>query len=105
MAWSVSDSASRIEPRAPRDSRRNEPASNAMPSAPSTCCRCAATVSGAIGRRLNCRHRLSTVGNIFSGSVVASTNFRYSGGSSKVFSSALKASLVSWCASSIMKTL
>jgi hypothetical protein len=36
---------------------------------------------------------------------VASTNFRYSGGSSSVFSSALKRSLVSWCASSIMKTL
>jgi hypothetical protein len=54
---------------------------------------------------LNCRQRLNTVGSIFSGSVVASTNFRYSGGSSSVFSSALNASRVNWCASSIMKTL
>jgi hypothetical protein len=54
-----------------------------------------AHVSGAIGRRLNCRQRLSTVGSTFSGSVVASTNFRYSGGSSSVLSMALKASLVS----------
>ncbi len=74
-------------------------------SACSTCCRCSRTTSGAIGRRLNCRQRDSTVGSIFSGSVVASTNFRYSGGSSSVFSSALNDSLVSWCASSIMKTL
>ena len=64
-----------------------------------------AGICGAIGRRLNCRQRLSTVGSIFSRSVVANTNLRYSGGSSSVFSNALKASLVSWCASSIMKTL
>jgi hypothetical protein len=41
----------------------------------------------------------------FCGSVVASTNFRYSGGSSSVFNMALKAVLVSMCTSSIMKTL
>ncbi len=51
----------------------------------------AAPSRGAIGRRLNCRQRDSTVGGTFCGSVVASTNFRYSGGSSSVFSIALNA--------------
>ena len=45
------------------------------------------------------------VGSIFSGSVVASTNLRYSGGSSSVFSIALNAVLESMCTSSTMKTL
>ena len=53
--------------------------------------RCSSTVSGAIGRRLNCRQRDSTVTGTFCGSVVASTNLRYSGGSSSVFSIALNA--------------
>ena len=34
------------------------------------------TVSGAMGRRLNCRQRESTVAGTFCGSVVASTNLR-----------------------------
>ena len=58
-----------------------------------------------MGRRLNCRQRDSTVTGTFCGSVVASTNLRYSGGSSRVFNMALKAVLVSMCTSSIMKTL
>ncbi len=102
MAWSVSDSASRIEPRAARESWRKAPASASMPSACSTVPRWRWTVSGAIGRRLNCRQRLSTVTGTFCGSVVASTNFRYSGGSSSVFSIALKAVVESMCTSSIM---
>jgi len=60
---------------------------------------------GAIGRRLNCKQRDSTVTGTFCGSVVASTNFRYSGGSSSVFNMALKACPVSMCTSSIMNTL
>ena len=62
-------------------------------------------VSGAIGRRLNCRQRDNTVTGTFCGSVVASTNLRYSGGSSSVFNIALKAGPVNICTSSIMKTL
>ena len=58
-----------------------------------------------MGRRLNCRQRDSTVTGTFCGSVVANTNLRYSGGSSRVFNIALKAVLVSMCTSSIMKTL
>jgi hypothetical protein len=68
----------------------------------STWPRCSCTVCGAIGRRLNCRQRDSTVGGTFCGSVVASTNFRYSGGSSSVFSIALNAVFDSMCTSSIM---
>ena len=105
MAWSVSESASRMEPRAARASRRSEATSAGTDSACSTCCRCEATVSGAMGRRLNCRQRDSTVTGTFCGSVVASTNLRYSGGSSSVFNMALNAVLVSMCTSSIMKTL
>ncbi len=94
-----------MEPRAERANKRNASGSAGTFSAASTRVRCSNTVSGAIGRKLNCRQRLSTVTGTFCGSVVASTNFRYSGGSSNVFSMALKAVLVSMCTSSIMKTL
>ena len=47
-----------------------------------------------MGRRLNCKQRDNTVTGTFCGSVVASTNFRYAGGSSNVFNIALKAVLV-----------
>jgi len=73
-----------------------------MLSVASTPARCSSIVCGASGRRLNCRQRESTVGGTFCGSVVASTNFRYSGGSSSVFSIALKAWFESMCTSSIM---
>ncbi len=102
MAWSVSDSASRIEPCAARASRRSAPGSASIDSAPSTRARCCCTTGGAIGRRLNCRQRDNTVGGTFCGSVVASTNFRYSGGSSSVFNIALNAWFDSMCTSSIM---
>ena len=42
---------------------------------------------------------------IFLISVVANINFRYSGGSSRVFNKALKACLLSMCTSSIIKIL
>ena len=51
-------------------------------------------VSGGMGLKLNCRHRERTVTGTFCGSVVANTNFKYSGGSSRVFNIALKAVLV-----------
>ncbi len=57
---------------------------------------------GGICFRLNCKQRDSTVTGIFCGSVVARMNLTCSGGSSSVFSIALKAWLVSMCTSSIM---
>ena len=62
-------------------------------------------VSGGIGRKLNCKQRDKTVTGTLCGSVVANTNFKYSGGSSSVLSMALNAVLLSMCTSSIMKTL
>jgi hypothetical protein len=53
--------------------------------------RCSTMAAGGICLRLNCRQRDSTVTGIFCGSVVARTNLRCSGGSSSVFSMALKA--------------
>ncbi|SKU09946.1 Uncharacterised protein [Mycobacteroides abscessus subsp. abscessus] len=43
------------------------------------------------------------VGSTFSGSVVAKTKIRCSGGSSTILSSALKPAVVTMCASSMMK--
>ena len=56
-------------------------------------------------RKLNCWQREAMVDGILWDSVVHRMNTTHSGGSSSVFSSALKASLVIWCASSTMKTL
>jgi len=91
--------------RAARAIRRSASGSAGTVSVCSTRVRCSRTVSGAMGLRLNCRQRESTVTGTFCGSVVASTNLRYSGGSSSVFSIALNAWPVSMCTSSIMKTL
>ena len=52
---------------------------------------CARICGGGICFRLNCRQRDSTVTGIFCGSVVARMNFTCAGGSSSVFSIALKA--------------
>ena len=51
------------------------------------------------------KQRLAMVAGILCASVVQSTNTAHGGGSSIVFRSALKASLVIWCASSMMKIL
>ena len=56
-------------------------------------------------RKLNCWQRDAMVEGILCVSVVHRMNTTHSGGSSSVLSSALKASLVIWCASSTMKTL
>ena len=58
--------------------------------------------AGVMLRSVNCKQRDSTVTGTFCGSVVARMNFTYSGGSSRVFSMALKAVLESMCTSSIM---
>ena len=58
-----------------------------------------------MGLKLNCKQRESTVTGTFCGSVVAKTNFKYSGGSSSVLSMALNAVPESMCTSSIMNTL
>jgi len=56
-------------------------------------------------RKLKCWQREAMVAGILCASVVQSTKTTHGGGSSMVFSSALKASLVIWCASSMMNTL
>ena len=55
--------------------------------------------------RLNFRQRDSTVMGSFCGSVVASRNFTWGGGSSSVFSNALKLFSENMCTSSIRYTL
>ena len=62
-------------------------------------------VAKSTDRKLNCWQREAMVAGILCDSVVHRTNTTHSGGSSSVFSSALKASLVIWWASSMMKTL
>ena len=55
-----------------------------------------------MGRKSKRCTRDSTVAGMSRGSVVASTNTTWAGGSSSVFSSALNAASVSWCTSSMM---
>ncbi|EXI76095.1 MAG: hypothetical protein AW07_00609 [Candidatus Accumulibacter sp. SK-11] len=77
-------------------------AGSALIASTSRICRRWLAISGCvICLRLNCRQRESTVTGIFCGSVVARMNFTCSGGSSRVFSMALKAELESMCTSSI----
>ncbi|MNN77572.1 hypothetical protein D3C81_1940470 [compost metagenome] len=102
MAWSVRDSASRMEPWAPWASRRKAGCSKVMPSCPRILSRWLMMWPGGICLRLNCRQRDSTVTGIFCGSVVARMNLTCSGGSSRVFSMELNAWFVSMCTSSII---
>ena len=62
--------------------------------------------SSSTGSRWNCRcwTRLRMVSATFCGSVVASTNTTWSGGSSRVFSNAASAAFESMCTSSRMNT-
>ena len=105
IAWSSSDSASRMLPAAERASRLSAAGSALIASTSRMCLRCAAISDGVICLRLNCRQRESTVTGIFCGSVVARMNLTCSGGSSRVFSMALKAELESMCTSSMTYTL
>ena len=101
MAWSRSDNASRIEPRADFAISARPSASDGMPSASRIVVSRSAMMAGGSGFRLNCRQRDSTVTGIFCGSVVASTNLTCSGGSSSVFNIELNAGFESMCTSSI----
>ena len=79
--------------------------SKAMPSAPRMCWSRDAISAAGRRFRLNCRQRDSTVTGSFCGSVVASRNLTCGGGSSSVFSRALKECVDSMCTSSIRYTL
>ncbi len=105
MAWSVRLMASRMEPSAARPSSHRALSSKGTDSASSTLARCSTMRSGGMCLRVNCRQRDSTVGGSFCGSVVASRNFTWGGGSSRVLSSALKLLVESMCTSSIRYTL
>ena len=69
---------------------RSAAGSKATPSACRMCCSRPAISGDGSRFRLNCRQRDSTVTGSFCGSVVASRNLTCGGGSSSVFSSALK---------------
>ncbi len=66
---------------------------------------CSAICPTGMRFRLNCRQRDNTVAGNFCGSVVASRNFIWGGGSSSVFNSALKECVESMCTSSMRYTL
>ena len=102
--WSSADSMSRAEPAPARTTYSiasgvtSSPASSTMYSA-------SLRSSSAESRwTSNCCVRLRMVGSTFSGSVVASTNTTWSGGSSSVFSSVLDAAVDSMWTSSRMYT-
>ena len=75
----------------------------AMPSARQISARRSETVASAMRRRSWRWQRESTVNGIFSGFVVAKMKRLRGGGSSRVFSSALKAAVESMWTSSMMK--
>src|SRR5438270_1237759 len=96
---------SRIEPRASRASSARLCGSTLTFSWSTIIAGLAAIGPVSIRRKSNRWQRDATVNGILCGSVVASTNTTCAGGSSSVFSKALKASVVSMCASSMMYTL
>ena len=99
---SSSESASRSEPSAPRTITGSAAGSNGIFSSRRMRSRVSVSASGAIGRKSKRCTRESTVAGMSRGSVVASTKTTWPGGSSSVFSSALKAASVSWWTSSMM---
>ncbi len=101
-SWSASESASRMPPRALRASAALTPGSARTPSIPNTASRRASIVPSESGTRRSTWQRETTVSITFSSSVVAKRNLTCGGGSSSVFSSALKAGFESMCTSSTM---
>ncbi len=91
MAWSSSDSESRIEPAPARAMTASASGAASIPSFAHTSARCAAISSTVYSVNSKCWVRDRMVGATFSGSVVASTNTTCSGASSSVFSSAASA--------------
>ena len=99
---SRSDWLSRILPAARRAMSLSASADTSAPSASTICASLRAIDGVSTVVKSNRWHRERIVIGSFSGSVVQSTNFTCAGGSSSVLSSALKASRVSMCTSSMM---
>ena len=78
-------------PRAARATTPNVPSSTWSPSFSQTVSRWPMMSASEIRRKSNRWHRLLTVSGSFCGSVVEKMNVTWDGGSSRVFSSALKA--------------
>ncbi len=76
--------------------------SASIPSASAIRSSCSTILGRGIGRKSNRWHRDTMVAGILWASVVASTKYAWSGGSSKVFRRALKAGAVSMWTSSMM---
>ena len=91
MAWSIRLIASRTEPSAARVISASASSAISAFSAVAMDFRWAIITSGSIRRRSKRWQRLRTVTGTLRISVVAKMNFTWAGGSSSVFSSALKA--------------
>ncbi|MCY1173203.1 hypothetical protein D9M73_133570 [compost metagenome] len=102
IAWSRIDSPSRADPSAARAISPSASGSASTPSAATTRAKCSASNSAGMRRKSKRWQRDSTVTGTLLTSVVASTNFTPSAGSSSVFSSALKAFFDSMWTSSMM---
>ena len=100
--WSRAESASRAEPRPRRTAASTAPSSRLRPAWALTDSSRSCRVSAPSRRNSRCWVRLRMVGGTFWGSVVASTNTTWLGGSSSVLSSALAAAVESMCTSSTM---
>ena len=100
--WSNKVYASRTEPVDSRATQYKASSSAWMPISFAASSRSFSTVSIGTKRKLNCWHLDFIVAGTFCSSVVAKMNTTYSGGSSIVFKSALKAEVESMWTSSIM---
>ena len=102
--WSRADRASRTEPLPRRATSSMASGATSRPASDATQRRCSASTSAWRSRNSKCWVRLRIVGSTFWGSVVASTNTTWPGGSSSVLSKALDAAAESMCTSSTMYT-
>ena len=99
--WSSIDSASRMPPSEARAITSAAAGSSATFSCLAMASKCFAATSSRIGWRSKRWQRLMMVAGNLCASVVAKRNFTCGGGSSRVFSRALKAGPLSMCTSSI----
>ncbi len=105
MTWSKADCASRIEPSPARATSRSASSVTSIFSASAMRRRRSAIFGAAMVRNSNCWLRERIVSGTLCACVVAMMKSTRGGGSSKVFSSALKAAGESMWTSSMMKTL
>ena len=105
IAWSSAESESRTLPSPTWASTAKASGSAVMPSCAQIHSMRRSNSSKSTLRKENCWQREAIVVGILWDSVVHRMNTTHSGGSSSVFSKALKASLVIWWASSTIKTL